>query len=570
MFQALRIRDFRLMWAGGLVSALGSWLLTLAIPTHIFLVTGSLRATGLTVAAEYLPLLLLGPVAGVFADRWDRRRLMIGTNLFCAGAVAVMLLGLAPGRYGVLYAALVAENAGLVLYAPAWQARTPAVVGTGSLLSSANALNAASSGVVRLVGGPLGGILLALCGARWLIAIDTASYLLSALALVLTSRTGAAAAGAGRTTPGAVARDLLEGARVLCRQPVARALFPVTVVYLAANASLSAVLIVFGIQRLGGSEPTGFLLAGLGVGFLAGAPVIRLLLDRVQPRILLAAALTATAAAYVGLFTSSSLAAALPAAAAVGMFGSMSLVIPQTTMQRVVPNAVLGRIGAVFLTGEAAATLAGAAAGPFLAQAAGLTVVAIVAGLVTLAAAGLARLLVPPLPCITEKPDRTTPPDDPAEQPSQTTFPASADPLALSNPWLVPTSTISPRPPTRRTALPIPARCRRGTRFPSRKNRRGGPRSPRSPARVIPPSPTPAAASRSPFRSATRPRSSTPSSPRGGRARWSSTTITPRATMPSSSPRTATGSSRTSAPPTAPGSTTAASSPPSASSAATR
>jgi MFS family permease len=575
MFQALRVRDFRLMWAGGLVSALGSWLLTLAIPTHIFLVTGSLRATGLTVAAEYLPLLLLGPVAGVFADRWDRRRLMIGTNLFCAAAVAVMLLGLAPGRYGVLYAALVAENAGVVLYAPAWQARTPAVVGTGSLLSSANALNAASSGVVRLVGGPLGGVLLALCGARWLIGIDIASYLLSALALVPTSRTGAAAAGAARTTPGAVARDLIEGARVLCHQPVARALFPVTVVYLAANASLSAVLIVFGIQRLGGSEPTGFLLAGLGVGFLAGAPVIRLLLDRVQPRILLAATLTGCAAAYVGLFASSSLAAALPAAAAVGMFGSMSLVIPQTAMQRVVPDAVLGRIGAVFLTGEAAATLAGAAAGPFLAQAAGLTVVAIVAGLVTLAAAGLTCLLVPPLPSQPDEPagqpdEPAGQPDEPAGRPSRTTYPASADPLALSNPWLVPTSTISPRPPTRRTAPPTPARCRRGTRFPRRKNRRGEPRSPRSPARVIPPSPTPAAASRSPFRSVTRPRSSTPSSPRGGKARWSSTTTTPRATMPSSSPRTATGSSRTWAPPTAPGSTTAASSLRSASSGATR
>jgi MFS family permease len=598
MFQALRIRDFRLMWAGGLVSSLGSWLLTLAIPTHILLVTGSLRATGLTVAAEYLPLLLLGPVAGVFADRWDRRRLMIGTNLFCAGAVAVMLLGLAPGRYGVLYAALVAENAGVVLYAPAWQARTPAVVGTGSLLSSANALNAASSGVVRLVGGPLGGILLALCGARWLIGIDAASYVLSALALTLTSRTVATASGetasgetasgetasgetaSGRT--GAVVRDLLEGARVLVRQPVARALFPVTVVYLAANASLSAVLIAFGIRRLGGSEHTGFLLAGLGVGFLAGAPVIRLLLDRVQPRTLLAATLTATAVAYVGLFISSSLAAALPAAAAIGMFGSMSLVIPQTTMQRVVPNAVLGRIGAVFLTGEAAATLAGAAAGPFLAQAAGLTVVAAAAGLVTLAAAVLARLLIPPLPRplagpasqsdgpASQSDEPASQSDEPAGRPSPATSPASADPLALSNPWLVPTSTISPRPPTRRTVPPTPTRCRRGTTFPRRKNRRGGPRSPRSPARMIRPWPTPAAASRSPSRSVTRPRSSTPSSPRAGRARWSSTMITPRATMPSSSPRTATGSSRTSAPPTAPGSTTAASSKPSASSAATK
>lgn len=400
MFQALRIRDFRLMWVGGLVSAFGSWLLTLAIPTHIFLVTGSLRATGLAAAAEYLPFLLLGPVAGVFADRRDRRRLMIGTNLFCAGAVAVMLIGLAPGRYGVLYAALVAENAGLVLCGPAWQARTPAVVGTGSLLSSANALNAASSGVVRLAGGPLGGILLVLCGARWLVVIDVASYLLSALALARTSRTAGGSPAAG-ITPGAVARDLREGTRVLLRQPAARALFPVTVVYLAANASLSAVLIPLGIERLGGSEHTGFVLCGLGAGFLAGAPTLRLLLDRVQPRVLLAATLAACAVAYLGLFTSTALATALPAAVAIGLFGSMSLVIPQTTVQRVIPNAVLGRIGAVFLTGEAAATLAGAAAGPFLAQAAGLTATAAAAALVTLAAAGLARLLVPRLDRLT-------------------------------------------------------------------------------------------------------------------------------------------------------------------------
>jgi predicted MFS family arabinose efflux permease len=395
MLRVLLIRDFRLLWAGGLISSLGSWLLTLAIPAHIFLVTGSLRATGMTVAAEYLPLLVLGPVAGVFADRWDRRRLLIGTNLFCAGAVAVMLLGTAPGRYWVLYAALVAENAGVVLNTPAWQARAPAIVGTGQLLSSANALNSASSGTVRLIGGPLGGVLLAVWGARWLIGIDAASYLLSAAAMFMTSATAREPQDRERTTVATVARDLAAGVRVLRRQPVARALLLVTVVFLAANASLSAVLIPFGIQRLGGSEHTGYLLAGLGAGFLLGAPVIRLLLDRVQPGRLLAATLAATAAAFFALFSSSSLATALPAAAAVGAFGSMSLVVPQTAMQRVIPNALLGRIGAVFHAGEAAATLGGAAGGPVLAQAAGLTATAAVASLVTLAAAALAWLSVP-------------------------------------------------------------------------------------------------------------------------------------------------------------------------------
>ena len=89
MLEALRIRDFRLLWGAGVISSLGSWLLVLAIPAHVYLVTRSLAATGLTVAADYLPMLLLGPVAGVLADRWDRRRLMLATDVFRAAAVAL-------------------------------------------------------------------------------------------------------------------------------------------------------------------------------------------------------------------------------------------------------------------------------------------------------------------------------------------------------------------------------------------------------------------------------------------------------------------------------------------------
>ena len=394
MFQALRVRDFRLLWGGSVISALGTWLLVLAIPAHVLLVTGSLRDTGLTLAAQYLPYLLLGPVAGVITDRWDRRRLMIATSLFRAGAVAVMLLGIAPGRYWVLYAALIAESGGGVLYIPAWRARTPAIVGTGTLLSSANSLNALADGAVRLVGGPLGGILLAAVGVRSLICVDAVSYLLAAAANVLTSRPAGTHA-TRATTIGAVFRDLADGGRVLRGQPAARALLLVTVTFLAANASLSAMLIPLGIRRLGGSENTGLVLSGLGVGFLLGAPLLRALLDRVQPRTLLAGTLAATAVGQFGLFTSVSLATALPAAVAIGTFGSMSEVIPLTALQRVIPNAVLGRISAVFLTGEAAVGLLGAVAGPLLAQAARLTGLAAVASLVTLGAAVLTRLTVP-------------------------------------------------------------------------------------------------------------------------------------------------------------------------------
>jgi MFS family permease len=394
MFQALRIRDFRLLWGGSLVSSLGSWLLILAVPAHVLMATGSLRDSGLTLAVQYAPALVMGPVAGVLADRWDRRRLMIAADLVCAGAVAGLLLGLAPGRLWVLYVALIAESSGNVLFASAMQALTPAVVGTGPLLTSANSLLAGSDGVVRLIGGPLGGILLGVVGIRWLIVADALSYLISAAAIALMPRTPSGVR--TRRVARAIATDLAGGIRALRNHRVAAALLPVTVMFLAANASLSAVLVAFGVRRLGGTGHTGFLLSCLGVGFLLGAPMTRMALDRVQPRTLLAATLSGTAAGYLTLFTAPRL--ALPAAVSIGMFGSMSQMIPLTTVQRVVPDSVLGRVCAVFLTGEAAATLTGSVAGPIVAQAAQFAGLAAVASALTVAAAVLTLLVVPAVP----------------------------------------------------------------------------------------------------------------------------------------------------------------------------
>jgi MFS family permease len=405
MLRALRIRDFRLLWAAGLISSLGSWLLVLAVPAHVFLVTRSLAATGITLAAQYLPLLVFGPVAGVLTDRFDRRRLMVGCDVFRAAAVACMLAGLAPSRFWVFYLALVAESSGTALFSPARQAFTPAVVGTGPALTGANALSAVTGAVVRLAGGPLGGVLFAVFGIKTMICADALSYLISAAAILDISRAHAGRDGpagrhgpagrGGRMTVRAARRDLADGLRTLRTDAVARALLPVTVLFLAANASLSAVVVPFGLRRLGGSTQTSILFAALGAGFLIGAPVFRLLAGRVEPRILLTAALTATAVSYFLLFRASTLGQALPCGVANGLSGSLALAIPQTAVQRSVPGACLGRVTSAFLTAEAAATLAGAVAGPALAQAIGLPGVAAVASLTTVAAAVATTIRMP-------------------------------------------------------------------------------------------------------------------------------------------------------------------------------
>ncbi|MFD5826013.1 MFS transporter [Lentzea sp. NPDC060358] len=375
------VRDFRLLWGGRAVGQLGSWLLVVAVPAHVHALTGSVFATGLALAAEYLPALVLGPVAGVLVDRWDRRRVMVAADLVRAAAVALMLLG----TPAAIYAAVVAESVGAVLFRPAAQAHVPAVVGTGPALASANSWNAATDGVVGLVGPPLGGVLLAWAGFEALVALDVVSYLVSAVAIAATRRRAAVV---GERS------GFLAGVEALRALPVARVLLPLSAVFLAANAALSALLVPFGVRHLGGTAQIGIVLSALGLGFLGGAVLARWL-DGVQPRTTLAAAQLCTAAGFAGLFSARELWAAVVAAVVIGVFGSVTVVTPKTVVQRQAPGPLLGRISALFLVAEAAATLVGAVGGPLLAEAVSLHFAAMTAAAVAAAGALVGAVTVP-------------------------------------------------------------------------------------------------------------------------------------------------------------------------------
>jgi len=400
MFEALTVRDYRYLWGGRAVSMLGSWLLVIAIPAHVLNVTGSLLATGLTLVAQYLPPLLVGPIAGVLTDRWDRRRVMIAADVFRAVAISLMLFATTTQALWLIYVALVAESTGAMFFRPAAQAHTPVVVGTGTRLSSANSLNAFTDGTVRLVGPPIGVALLTATNIQTVIWIDIASYLVSAILISMTRRRPATAGSAGErpSTVRQVFDDMVNGLRVLRGLPIALILLPLTAVFLAANASLSALLVPFGVEQLGGSEQIAFVVSALGVGFLIGAVAIRKLVDRVQPRYLLAASQFATAAGFFVLFSSRSLEVALPAGVAIGVFGSITLVTPQMALQRVVPNESLGRISSVFFMAEALATLIGALIGPVLAESFSIFCAVVVACVMTTAGALVGVVLVPLLP----------------------------------------------------------------------------------------------------------------------------------------------------------------------------
>src|SRR5689334_4152288 len=89
MLATLRQRNFGLLWFAGLISLAGDWTLRVALPIYVYQLTGSTLATSTILMAGMLPNLLLGSVAGVFVDRWDRKRTMVVSNLLLA-------LGLLP------------------------------------------------------------------------------------------------------------------------------------------------------------------------------------------------------------------------------------------------------------------------------------------------------------------------------------------------------------------------------------------------------------------------------------------------------------------------------------------
>jgi MFS family permease len=348
----VRNADFGRLWTANTVSALGTWLLVIAVPVHVYAVTGSALATSMALAIEAAPAMLAGPWAGVFVDRWDRRAVMAAASVCSAGGIALLLIG----GLAFVYFGLLAESVAAVFLGPAGRALLPAIVGTGKGLAQANALNAFTFGVIRVTG-PMAGVMTYVQGGlKLVVVLDMASYLVAAAAVMTIRRRAVARERLRRN----VAGELAEGVRYLRKSVLTRTLLMTSWVFWTGNAGLTALLVPFVVHRLGldGSQ-LGYLITGLGVGCLVGAVVSRPLLS-LAPRMTLVVAGTATGLCFLVMFNASTLPVAVIAAFASGVPGTVLATTIQHAVQVNVVNELLGRVGAAFAVSDAAAALLGA------------------------------------------------------------------------------------------------------------------------------------------------------------------------------------------------------------------
>ncbi len=176
-----RQRDFRLAWGAGFVNDTGDWVLMVALPVYVFSETRSGTTTALLFVCELVVATLLGPIGGSLVDRWNLRRCLIATNLAQA-AMLLPLLAVQPNRIWPAYIAVIGQAVLAQLNNPANVALIPRVV-ERQQLTEANAALAASSSLARLVGAPLGGLLVAVSGLGAVVLIDLVSFLGVAFAI---------------------------------------------------------------------------------------------------------------------------------------------------------------------------------------------------------------------------------------------------------------------------------------------------------------------------------------------------------------------------------------------------
>ena len=276
-------------------------------------------------------------------------------DLASAGAVALILFADRADRVWLVYVAVLAESMATTVFRPAARALLPSVVGTGDELAAANALNAFSGSVIRLTAPPLGALLLAGPGIQFVLAVDIASYLLSA-AIIATIRRRPSIRGTEAQRP-------LEGFRYAGRSKVLRGLLIGNGVFLTANAGLTALLVPLVVDRLDAPGYTvGYLISGLGIGYLIGAAISAKALTWLHVRDLLVVTQLATAAAFFALVNAPTVLWAIAAAALIGAPGSVLLITAETTIQRVSPPEMLGRIGALFFAMDSVSVITGALA----------------------------------------------------------------------------------------------------------------------------------------------------------------------------------------------------------------
>jgi MFS family permease len=245
----LRIREYRLLWLGQLVSEAGDGLTNLALLLLVNALTGSTAALAGMAIVLAIPPLTIGLVAGTYADRLDRRRIMLASDLLRAVVVLGFILVGSAESLWLLYVLAFTQSAVGTFFTPARGAIMPRVVPASGLMA-ANSLAQATRVVASVIGASLAGLIVGIAGAFWpAFALDSASFLVSFLLILrLPAATGRIHA-AGHAAAG-VGGALVAGLRTIGRSRVLLTTITALAVSMLGLGAVNVLFVPFVVDTL--------------------------------------------------------------------------------------------------------------------------------------------------------------------------------------------------------------------------------------------------------------------------------------------------------------------------------
>jgi Na+/melibiose symporter-like transporter len=384
--EALGQRDLRLLLGAGLISMTGDWTLRIGLAYRVYVITGSTLATALMLLASFIPQMALGSVAGVFVDRWDRKRTMIVSNLLLAGGLLPLLLVKDARQVWVVYVVLALEGCVQQFFAPAEQALLPHLVEDEHLVT-ANALNAQTQSLARLLGGALGGVAAATGGIAALTVIDLISFLLAA-GLIARIHRGLREIVEATPSRGRLAEILLQwtdGVRVAWREPVLRTILIFLLVTSVGEGIMGTLFAPFVRTTLHGSaEAYGLIVAMQAAGGIVGGLAAAWIGNRISASRLLGWGAVAFGAIDLVMFLYPLAWVAIwPAVlcmVVVGLPGALVTAGAMTLMQRHTNDSHRGRLFGALSAVEGVAVVAGTVAAGLLGGTVGIVPVLVTQG----------------------------------------------------------------------------------------------------------------------------------------------------------------------------------------------
>jgi len=347
VLSAFGYRDFRLLWSGAFLSNVGTWIHTAVLLWYVKELTGSNGWVGAVNLATFLPILFFVLYAGSLADRVDRRKLIIVTQVIMMLAALGLAIATSLGVSSLALIMVLTTLMGIafVFNFPAWRSMVPDLVPPEDMLNGI-ALDAAQFNMARFIGPALGSIILGVWSIAGAFYINAASFLVVIGALMLISPLPAVQ----EAHVGSAWDHIKEGLGYLRHNRWAVNLLVVLGIAAVSGIALIVLLPAESKDVLHkGSWGYGWLLGAIGLGAVVGAPLVTRLSGRVREREIIKGSLLAFSFILIGLGLSHNYYLSLAMTFGIGVTFLMASASINTVLQSRVDRDMRGRIMSFYI-----------------------------------------------------------------------------------------------------------------------------------------------------------------------------------------------------------------------------